>query len=145
MCDTMWKKLCNVIKKNDEILLYLIFGILTTVVNYLVYFPLHNGTTMLAAFADIIAWCPAVAFAYLTNKLFVFRSREWSWRTILPEVSGFIGARIGSLLIEAAIIYITVDILRWNGNYMKIITSALVVAINYVASKLFIFNKNRGV
>lgn len=137
----MCKKLWNWAKKHEEILLYLIFGFLTTVVNYLVYFPLYNATTLLASLANVIAWCAAVVFAYLTNKPFVFKSYDWSIKTVLPESIKFVTARIASLLIETAIIYITVDLLTWNGNYMKIITSVLVVIINYIASKVIVFRK----
>lgn len=140
----MRKKFVDLLKKYEEILLYLVFGFLTTVINYLVYLPLHNATTMLAAFANVIAWCAAVVFAYLTNKPFVFKSRDWTMNTVLPEAGKFIAARIASLVIETVIIFITVDVMSWNGNYMKIITSVLVVIINYVASKLVVFNKKRG-
>ena len=137
----MCKKLWNWAKKREEILLYLIFGFLTTVVNYLVYLPLYNATTLLASLSNVIAWCAAVVFAYLTNKPFVFKSYDWSIKTVLPESIKFVTARIASLLIETAIIYITVDLLTWNGNYMKIITSVLVVIINYIASKVIVFRK----
>ena len=137
----MCKKLWNWAKKHEEILLYLIFGFLTTVVNYLVFLPLYNATTLLASLANVIAWCAAVVFAYLTNKPFVFKSYDWSIKSVLPESIKFVTARIASLLIETAIIYITVDLLTWNGNYMKIITSVLVVIINYIASKLIVFRK----
>lgn len=137
----MCKKLWNWAKKHEEILLYLIFGFLTTVVNYLVYLPLYNATTLLASLSNVIAWCAAVVFAYLTNKPFVFKSYDWSIKTVLPESIKFVTARIASLLIETAIIYITVDLLTWNGNYMKIITSVLVVIINYIASKVIVFRK----
>ena len=138
----MFRKISVVLKKYDEVLLYLIFGFLTTVVNYLVYLPLHNATTMLAAFANIIAWVIAVIFAYLTNKPFVFKSKDWSMKTVLPEAGKFVIARIGSLVVETGIIYITVDIMCCNGIYMKIVTSILVVILNYVASKLIVFKGN---
>lgn len=123
-------------------LLYLVFGVLTTLVNYLVYLPLHNGTTMLAALANVIACCAAVIFAYLTNKPFVFKSKDWSAKTVLPEAGKFVAARIGSMIVETLMIYLTVDILRWNGNYMKIITSILVVLLNYIASKFVVFKSD---
>ena len=135
----MWHKIYNYIRKHAEVLLYLVFGFLTTVVNFLVYFPLHNGTTMLAAFANVIAWCAAVIFAFLTNKPFVFKSKDWSQRTVFAEAGKFIAARLGSLVVETGIIYLAVDIMRLDGNVIKIITSIIVVILNYLASKLLVF------
>lgn len=119
--------------------MYLVFGVLTTVVNFLVYLPLHNATPLLASVANVIAWVAAVAFAFFTNKPFVFKSNDWSSKIVIPELSKFVGARIGSLIVETLIILLTVDILSWNGNYMKIATSVVVVIMNYVTSKLIVF------
>ena len=83
----------------------------------------------------------AVACAYLTNKPFVFKSYDWSWKTVGPELAKFIGCRIGSGLLETAIIFVTVDLLLWNGNIWKLATSVLVVILNYVGSKLLVFRK----
>ena len=83
----------------------------------------------------------AVAFAYLTNKPFVFRSYEWSAKTVVPELTKFVGSRVASGALETAIIFVTVDLLQWNGNVMKLITSVLVVIVNYVISKLLVFRK----
>ena len=88
-----------------------------------------------------MAWVVAVAFAYLTNKPFVFRSHDWSARTVVPELAKFVGCRVGSGLLETVIILVTVDILGWNGFVWKLVTSVLVVVLNYVASKLLIFTK----
>ena len=121
---------------------YLFFGVLTTVVNYIVYLPCYNLLSLSAAISNMIAWIAAVAFAYLTNKPFVFRSHDWSAKTVIPELSKFVGARIASGVLETGIIFLTVDLLRWNGNVMKLVTSVLVVIINYVASKLLVFRNS---
>ena len=121
---------------------YLFFGALTTVVNYIVYLPCYNLLSFSAAISNMIAWIAAVAFAYLTNKPFVFRSHDWSAKTVIPELTKFVGARIASGVLETGIIFLTVDLLRWNGNVMKLVTSVLVVIINYVASKLLVFRNS---
>ena len=120
---------------------YLVFGVLTTVVNYLVYLPCYNLLEMSAAVSNVIAWAAAVAFAYLTNKPFVFRSHDWSAKTVIPELTKFVGSRIASGALETGIIFLTVDILLWNGNVMKLVTSVIVVVLNYIASKLLVFRK----
>ena len=91
--------------------------------------------------SNAIAWVAAVAFAFLTNKPFVFKSHDWSAKTVLPELSKFVGCRVASGVLETLILLLAVDILGWNGNIWKIITSVLVVILNYVASKLVIFRK----
>ena len=96
---------------------------------------------MSASLSNVIAWAGAVAFAYLTNKPFVFKSRDWSMETVLPELAKFVGCRVGSGLMETAIIFVSVDCLAWNGNVMKLLTSVLVVVLNYIASKLLVFTK----
>lgn len=127
--------------KYQDIISYLIFGVLTTVVNYVVYFPLYNWLHFSGTASTAIAWAVSVAFAFLTNKPFVFKSHDWSAPVVVPELTKFIGTRAGSGLIDIAIMFVTADLLSWDGNIMKLITSVLVVIINYVGSKLLVFKK----
>ena len=135
-------KIIDLVKKHRDIVSYLFFGVLTTAVNYIVYLPCYNLLSFSAAISNMIAWIAAVAFAYLTNKPFVFCSHDWSAKTVIPELTKFVGARIASGVLETGIIFLTVDLLRWNGNVMKLVTSVLVVIINYVASKLLVFRNS---
>ena len=130
-----------ILKKYADILSYLFFGVLTTVVNYVIYLPCYNLLGLSAAVSNVIAWAVAVAFAYLTNKPFVFKSHDWSAETVLPELAKFVGCRVGSGLLETAVIFVTVDLLGFGGNVMKLITSVLVVILNYAASKVLVFRK----
>lgn len=134
-------KILSLIRQYYDILAYLFFGVLTTAVNYLVYLPCYNLLHLSASLSNVIAWVAAVAFAYLTNKPFVFKSHDWSAKTVVPELSKFVGSRVFSGALETAIIFVTVDVLFWNGNIMKLVTSVLVVVLNYVASKLIVFKK----
>ena len=133
--------LTRLILKYWDILSYLFFGGLTTVVNYVVYLPCYNLLGFSAAVSNVIAWAAAVLFAFLTNKPFVFKSHDWSAKTVWPEFTKFVGCRIGSGALETVIIFVTVDLLCWNGNWMKLATSVLVVILNYFASKLLVFRK----
>ena len=137
----MIQKIKTLIVKNWEVLTYLIFGVLTTVVNYLVYIPLYNFMGLSAALSNALAWVVAVAFAYLTNKPFVFKSHDWSAKTVIPELAKFVGCRVASGATETLILLLTVDILHWNGNLWKLLTSVIVVVLNYFASKLLVFRK----
>ncbi len=135
------KRVRELIVKYWDVLAYLIFGVLTTVVNYLVYLPFHLMLGMPASVANAVAWAAAVAFAYLTNKPFVFRSHDWSAKTVVPELAKFVGCRVASGLIESGILLVTVDLLGWNGAIWKLVTSVLVVILNYIGSKLMVFTK----
>ena len=137
----MLKKLRDLIEKHYDVLAYLFFGGLTTVVNYLVYLPCHKWLGISAAVSNVIAWVVAVAFAFLTNKPFVFKSHDWSAKVLWPELTKFVGCRIGSGVLETVFIFVTVDCLLWDGGWMKIITSVLVVVLNYFGSKLLVFRE----
>lgn len=118
---------------------YLFFGGLTTLVNWLVYFPLYNWLGFSGAISNGIAWAVAVVFAFLTNKQFVFESHDWSRKAVMPELVKFVGCRIGSGLFETAMIWLLVDLMLWNGNWVKIFVSIIVVLLNYISSKWLVF------
>lgn len=139
----MKDKLRCLLEKHREVLVYLVFGFLTTVVNYLVYLPLHNSASMLASLANVIAWVVAVIFSFLTNKPFVFKSNDWSTRTVLSELAKFVGSRLSSLVVETVFLLITVDIASWDGVIMKLFISVVVIVMNYVTSKFLVFKKDR--
>ena len=135
------EKLKALMVRYRDVIVYLAFGVLTTAVNYIVYLPCYNVLGLSGSASNAIAWVGAVAFAYLTNKPFVFRSHDWSAKTVIPELTKFVGCRVGSGVLETAIIFLTVDWLGWNGNVMKLLTSVLVVVLNYIGSKLLVFKK----
>lgn len=137
----MIEKIKSLIQRYYDILAYLLFGGLTTLVNYLIYLPCYNLLGLSAALSNVIAWVVAVAFAFITNKPFVFKSHDWSAAVVWPELTKFVSCRIGSGLLETAIIFVVVDMLNWNGNVWKLITSILVVILNYFGSKLLVFRK----
>ena len=139
----MIQKIRGLIEKYWDILSYLFFGVLTTIVNYIIYLPCYNMFGLSATVSNMIAWVVAVAFAYLTNKPFVFRSHDWSARTVIPELTKFVGCRVGSGLAETIILLVTVDLMGWNGNLWKLFTQILVVILNYIGSKLLVF-KNKA-
>jgi len=131
----------ELIREHWEILVYLVFGVLTTVVNYIVYLPCYNLLHISAGVSNIIAWVAAVIFAFVTNKPFVFKSHDWSAKVLLPELAKFVSCRVASGVLETAILFVTVDLLLWNGNWIKVLTSIFVVILNYVGSKLLVFRK----
>lgn len=137
----MIEKIRALVEKHWDMVSYLFFGVLTTIVNYLVYLPLYNLLGISAAVSNIMAWVAAVVFAYVTNKPFVFKSHDWSMKTVLPELGKFVGCRAASGGLETALVFLTVDVCGWDGNLWKLIISVLVVILNYVSSKLLVFRK----
>lgn len=135
----MTEKLKALFHKYYDLIMYVIFGALTTAVNYLVYLPCYNLLGLDASVSNVISWVVSVAFAFLTNKPFVFRSHDWSPGVVWPELLKFVGCRVGSGSLETAILFVTVDTLHWDGNLWKLVTSVLVVVANYVGSKLLVF------
>ena len=135
----MVDKIRSLILKYWDILVYLVFGVLSTVVNYLVYLPALYVFGLSAAVSNVIAWTVAVAFAFVTNKPFVFKSYDWSRQTLIPELTKFVGCRIASGVGETLILLLTVDLLGWSGAVWKLITSVLVVVANYIGSKFLVF------
>lgn len=128
-------------EKYREYILYLLFGGVTTVINYGVYalcgHVFHFGVVP----SNIIAWIFAVIAAFITNKLWVFESRSFALKTVGKEFAEFVLARLLTMVIETALLWIFVDQLHFNDLIMKIITSIIVVILNYIFSKFIIFKK----
>lgn len=140
----MFDRIRSLVLSHWDIVSYLFFGVATTIVNYLIYLPCYNLWGLSSAVSNGIAWVFAVAFAYLTNKPFVFKSMDWSASTVIPELTKFVSCRIASGAAETVILLLTVDILGWNGNLMKLFTNVMVIVMNYVGSKLLVFRKKNG-
>ncbi len=135
---------------NRETISYLVFGVLTTVVSIVSYeavkLMLTGGaepTPLQMNIANVSSWILAVTFAYITNKLFVFQSVSFAPKVLAKEVSSFVGARILSLGFELVWMNVTVSVLHFNDSVCKILGQFVIVVMNYIFSKLFIF-KNKG-
>ena len=137
----MLEKCKCLVKAHWDIITYLVFGVLTTVVNYAMYLPCLNILGLSAAVSNAIAWVVAVAFAFVTNKPFVFGSHDWSMKVVVPEFTKFIATRVSSGVLETLILFVAVDTMGGNGNIWKLVTQVLVIIINYVGSKLLVFRK----
>lgn len=137
------KEILSLLKKHRDIVAYLFFGAATTLINLVVYYLCYEIMSVPNTPSVIIAWILAVLFAFLTNKPFVFRSHDWSMKVLLPEAGSFLSCRIGTGVLELVLMYLTVDLLHWNGMLMKLLVNIIVIVLNYVGSKLLVFrNKN---
>ena len=137
------KKIQNLFHRflNKETILYLVFGVVTTVVNYIVYY-LCRFFGIHYQICNVLAWIVAVTVAYFTNKIYVFESRSFSPAVLVREIILFAGARIFSLVCEMGFMWLTVDLMGGDDRIMKLIAAVFVVIINYVFSKLFIIKSN---
>nr|WP_207738194.1 MULTISPECIES: GtrA family protein [Anaeromassilibacillus] len=122
-------------------LLYILFGILTTAVNILSFGLLRDVLQWQLLTANTLAWVLSVAFAFLTNKVFVFRSKSFAAKLVLRELVSFVGARLFSLAVDTAGMWLLVDVLTWNDWLAKVLMNVIVIVLNYVFSKLFIFKR----
>ena len=142
---------------NRETILYIVFGVATTLVNYVVFHLLYNVLwhQRNSLVANAAAFVAAVIFAFLVNKLFVFESRSWSGATLKREIPSFLAGRIGSFGIEEAGLFLAEKVFRLGGivaitlgtteldwiTVIKVALAFVVVALNYVFCKLFVFKK----
>lgn len=141
------KKIISLYKKYDEIINYLVVGVLTTIVSLVVkwgllFTILDAKNAFELQLAVIISWVIAVIFAYVTNRIFVFRSKS---KEILKEMVSFFGARLLTLGMEMLIMWFFVTILKLNSDIWVLIwtmvSQIFIIVFNYIFSKLFVFRK----
>lgn len=125
--------------KYKSLIMYAVFGGLTTLVNMAAYYLCFNVIGKSNVTSVVFAWIVAVCFAFITNKLWVFDSKSFSITVLKHEIPTFFGARIATGLLDVGIMYLAVDALHWNSTVWKLISNILVIIINYIASKLLIF------
>lgn len=124
-----------------DIISYLFWGFVTTVLNYAAYFICTRALGINYFWSNIIAWVIAVAFAFVVNKVFVFRSLDWTPRVAFRECWQFVTARVTSGVMETGGLVLFVDILGCNDAIVKIIAGVMVVILNYIFSRFIIFRK----
>lgn len=145
-----------------EVFSYLFFGVCTTIINILVFQILYSALGVPTLISNAIAWAASVAFAYVTNRTFVFHSEVKSTKGILREISAFVGARLLSLIFDELIVWLMVDIMGYTSIervvsdilnceikdakslFAKICSNVVVVILNFIFSKLFIFKKEKA-
>ena len=135
-------KILLIVNKNKKIIKYLIFGVLTTLVNIISFYILDKLNIDIYI-NNTISWIISVIFAFITNKLYVFESKSMDIKTIFKEGSSFLGARIFSYFVDMGTIYLLYDGLRIDKLISKVVSNIIVIIINYVFSK-YIFRNKRG-
>ena len=133
--------LCEKLWNNTELVAYLFAGVATTVVNYVVYFIVTRWMGLSVMPGTWVAWVLAVAFGYVVNKAFVFKTHCENMTALMKEAVSFFTMRLVSLGAETVIMFVTVEMIGLNDLVMKLLTNFIVIVLNYVFSKLFIFKK----
>lgn len=136
MFKKIWRKLMS-----REVISYLIFGVLTTLVNWIFYGSMVK-TGIDYRIATAAAWVVSVLFAYVVNKIFVFQSYDMHLNYMIKEVISFTACRVLSGVMELVLMVIMVSWLNMDEYVSKVLVSVVVVVANYVFSKLFIFRKS---
>ena len=134
-------KIIDLFNKYKEVIMYLIFGVLTTIVSLVSYYLLtitifNPDNAILLQVANVLSWIISVLFAYITNRKYVFESKN---NNILKEVSSFFGSRLITLLLDMLIMFVGVTLLKGNDKFIKVISQVIVIVSNYIFSKLFVF------
>jgi putative cell wall teichoic acid glycosylation protein gtcA len=137
------KKIKELYLKYKELINYLIFGVLTTVVSLGTYYILvltilDANNPIELQIANIIAWITCVTFAYITNKKYVFAPTN---KSIIKEMIEFYSSRLLSLFIDMGLMFLLVSTLHFNDKIVKIIIQIIIIILNYILSKLIIFKK----
>ncbi|MCQ2506770.1 MAG: GtrA family protein [Lachnospiraceae bacterium] len=137
----LWNKGMEIYKKYKTQILYLIFGGLTTLVNWIVYFSLTRGFGLEEMLTNVIAWAAAVLFAFLTNRTLVFNASVAGVKAFIFQMIMFFAGRLVTLGLEEAIMWLLYVKLGINDIIVKVIAAIVVVVTNYFISKLVVFRK----
>ncbi len=140
----MKEKIIELYKKYKEIIVYLVFGVLSTIVNFVSYFIFARLIGIDEVISSGLSWLCAVIFAYITNKIFVFNSKTTTLKDLIKEALTFASCRVLSgILCDVGTFGVMVKVFKINDIIAKVITQVMVVILNYVLSKLVIFKKKR--
>ncbi len=137
----MRKSIEQFYQKYRQLLLYLLFGVCTTIINTIAYGVLYETLAINNVLSTIIAWLLAVLFAFITNKIFVFQSENTDATGTIKELVSFFSCRLLTGLLDVAIMVVAVDCMNGNSLFWKLISNVIVTIINYVASRLLIFKQ----
>lgn len=136
-------KLRELFYKYQHVVLYGIFGVLTTVTNIVTYWLMAHVFQLGTMPSTLIAWVTAVLFAYVTNRKWVFHSEAFGTENVLKELISFFVCRMATGVVDWAFMYVFVVLLHINDVFMKIVANILVIILNYIASKFVIFKTKK--
>lgn len=137
----LFNKCKDLFNRHRQIISYIFFGGLTTVVNYGVFKLTFNVLGLSTVSSNSLAWVFAVAFAFFTNKFFVFNSKSVEFKRFAKEFVSFVTFRLASGVADTVLMVVFIDYLHYNEDLSKLGINVIVLVLNFIASKLFIFKK----
>ena len=137
------KHIAELLRKYKEMILYLVVGALTTLINVVAYWIFAHPVSLDTVISTVLAWFLSVLFAFFANKIIVFESKSYEKKLFIKEIILFFASRALTGALDVAIMYITVDLLSFNDLVMKIVSNVIIVILNYVISKFLVFGKKK--
>lgn len=139
----MLQKICLLIKKcyANNVLRYIFFGGLTTLVNLVMYYLLSRCIGINITVSNTLSVIVAVLFAFIVNSKFVFQSKAKGLKAHFKELMKFVGARLSTMVIEVGGVWLLVEVLSMNDLFVKFIIQFIVMALNYIFSKFLVFTR----
>ena len=137
------EKILNLYKQFKEQILYIVFGVLTTAINIIAFFVCSRLINLSLIPSNIIAWILSVLFAFITNKIYVFNSKNYSFSVVLRELIDFIVARGATGILDLGLMYLFVSIIGIEDMISKIVINIIVIILNYILSKLYVFKNKK--
>lgn len=137
----IFRLIADLYERFRELFWYGVFGVLTTIINMVAFWLFSDVLSVHYMVANVIAWVIAVAFAYVTNKLWVFESKSWEHTVWIPECIGFVSARLATGLLDMGLMYLMISIIGVPKMWAKLVSNVAVIIGNYVLSKLVVFRK----
>ncbi|MBR5597786.1 MAG: GtrA family protein [Lachnospiraceae bacterium] len=134
----------KIYRKYKEAIDYLFWGGVAFVLSMVLFYLFANVMSLYEQIANIISWIICVIFTYLTNRTFVFQSKVKGLKNIFKEFKDFVMARLLTLVMENAILFIMIDLLSINNMISKLVGQFVVIVSNYFLSKLWIFKKEKS-
>lgn len=128
-------------QKHKAVLLYVLFGGLTTVISIGTFWVGHDVLSLGEHIANILSWVLAVLFAFVTNRVWVFSAPTKTKTTFFGQLFRFYGGRVFTLGVEELLLFIFITLLHVNGMVVKVGAQIVVLILNYVVSKCFVFKK----
>ncbi|GAA0071206.1 GtrA family protein [Clostridium sardiniense] len=137
----MLDKISELYNKFKEQILYIVFGVLTTAINIISFFLFTRVFEMGLLASNIGAWIASVIFAFVTNKIYVFDSRNYSLKVVTKELVDFTISRGATGILDMGLMYLFVSVIHMEDMVSKIIINIIVIILNYVLSKLYVFKE----
>lgn len=138
----MLARINGFMRKYKQPILYILFGVFTTIVNIVVYCVLTDALAVHYLVSNVMAWIVSVMFAFVTNKLWVFESQTWIGMSALIEMANFFLSRVATGVMDMLFMWVLVDVIVVDEMVAKVSVNILVIIANYLASKLWIFRRD---